>query len=171
MDVEECKSYTLLAKMAGRNRQRRGDLLEMAAELYSYNGDTSISSLASFYTDYVRIHYSEKRDVMGLAKLLGDYASVSSEIFFSESLVNVEGKKCAIDLYNFRVRKRRSMIREKRNVQLASIKAGTCIKSNWETSTYFTNVSIFISMGVKEPNSITSLSHVSLEWIILLAMS
>nr|BEK62751.1 MAG: glycoprotein [Anopheles phasivirus 2] len=112
-----CKTLEVTLDLIKLARARKTAILDLATTHYGYTGETSISKLALFYYKFVVDNYSDKFKVMGLAKLLGDYSSLSAEVYYMEEAYNKNINFCESNT---------RQVRHKRNVPVSIILPGSC---------------------------------------------
>ncbi|QEM39250.1 glycoprotein [Guadeloupe mosquito phasivirus] len=120
IDPELCKTYEVVKGLIQQSKHRRNDLIKLARKVYNYEGHTTITAIAKFYVEYTKQHYHERVNVMGLAKLLGDFASLVSETYFLEEAFAKNADLCGIRMEKVR--------RKRRNVMQSMIGSGSCTR-------------------------------------------
>lgn len=129
---ELCKTVQSMQSLAVLANQKKLEILGIAKTVYGFSGSNSISDLARFYIDYVRNNYELQNQVMGLAKLLGDFASTSSEYYILENTISSNKEPCGFMMEH---------ARRRRNVQLSQLTGGKCMKEVGNQVNRFHNTS------------------------------
>ncbi|AMA19447.1 glycoprotein precursor [Phasivirus baduense] len=114
-----CRTVESMANLSRLAASKRADILSIAKNVYDYKGGNSISDFARFYVRYVGENYDMQNQVMGLAKLLGDYASTTSEHFILDNTMTEYKEPCG---------HMRASLRKKRNVLPERLSGGKCMK-------------------------------------------
>ncbi|QLJ83475.1 glycoprotein [Parry's Creek phasivirus 1] len=131
---EICKTVESMANLSNLAASKRTDILNIAKKVYNYSGGNSISELARFYISYVSDNYDLQNQVMGLAKILGDYATTTSEHFILDNTMTNYKEPCG---------QMKVMLRRKRNVQSMRLSGGKCMKEIGDPVNRHHNTSCF----------------------------
>nr|QIC54227.1 glycoprotein precursor [Phasivirus wutaiense] len=134
VNTEVCKTVKSMEALSQMANTKRAELLSIAGKVYGYKGGNSISELARFYIDYVSDNYDLQNQVMGLAKLLGDYASTTSEHFMLDNSIVSHKEPCGFLESNGR---------KKRNVQASKLTGGKCIRNVGDQASKFSDTICF----------------------------
>nr|BEK62748.1 MAG: glycoprotein [Anopheles phasivirus 1] len=109
-----CKTLSVTQDLLNQLDTRKEQLLELAKKHYGYDGNISLSKFAVFYHNYVVRNFADRSRVMGLAKILGDYITISSEAFYMSEALENNARHCE------------SHLRKQRNVDVKLVLKGTC---------------------------------------------
>lgn len=111
-----CKTMSVTSELLSQLDTRKDQLLELAKKHYGYSGDLSLSKFSLFYHNYVVRNFADKNRVMGLAKILGDYITISSEAFYMGEALENNAKFCL------------DKTRQKRNIDVKLMLKGSCAR-------------------------------------------